>query len=147
MNKILLFCGITLCCACSKTISPVWEIPDPDLDEIAMIRMDPNWGPAVIYNPNTCEEIAEACGFFRLHAYAHDHLKHTMLGEPDDYPASQEKAADCFAAKYGKPENTRAAYELFLNKDRNPEWKIHGDPEKRAQTIKACASQKNKWNG
>jgi hypothetical protein len=84
------------------TISPLWEIPDPHLQEIAMIRADPHWGAAVIYNPDTCKDIGEACGFFRLHAFAHSHLNHTLLAKPSAYPASLEAQADCWAAKYGK---------------------------------------------
>ena len=76
MFRKLLFMGFTIfsvSCTSGKTaavISPFWEIPDPDLDEIAMIRADPNWGTAVIYNPVTCQEIGEACMFFRRHRYS-----------------------------------------------------------------------------
>lgn len=146
--KTALYLGIFLCTSCNKTtISPFWEIPDPYFDEIAMIRADPNFGTAVIYNPETCKKIGDACGFFRLHAFSHEHLRHGLLGEPDDYPISSENAADCFAAQYGKPNEVYAAYKLFLNKNRDPDLRIHGDPEHRAELIKSCAIQKDNWIG
>ncbi len=126
-------------------ISPPGELSDPSLNEIAMIRADPHWGALVIYNPNTCKEIGLACGFFRLHAYAHNHLNHTLLAEPSAYPVSQENQADCWAAMYGKANEIQAAVILLLDKDRNPQWKIHGDSVKRAENIKACAIQAGKW--
>ena len=147
LKKAILFSGIALCSSCSNVyVAPIWEISDPDLDEIAMIRADPNWATVVIYNPVTCKQIGEACGFFRLHAFAHEKLRHGLLGEPDDYPRSQENAADCYAAKYGKPNETYAAYKLFLNKDKSSEWKIHGDPVQRAETVKNCAVETKNWS-
>lgn len=136
------------CISCSHyTVSPYWEIADPYLDEIAMMRPDPNWGTAVIYNPVTCEKIGAACMFFRLHAYAHEQLRHGLLGEPDDYPASQEAAADCWAAKYGKPGDVYAAFVLLTDKQRDPTLRIHGDPEQRAAWIKHCAMETDNWMG
>ena len=150
INKIILVTCLffSVSCATGKTalvISPLWEIPDPDLKEIAMIRADPNWGTVVIYNPNTCNEIGEACMFFRRHAYAHEHLKHGLLGEPDDYPPSNEASADCWAARYGKPEEIQSVYALFLDANRNPDLRIHGVPVQRAERIKNCAIEAGKW--
>jgi hypothetical protein len=145
--KLIILLSFALLIACEHSvITPTADLPDPNLSEIAMIRADPNWGTVVIYNPNTCREIGEACGFFRLHAYAHNHLNHTLLGEPDDYPASQENQADCWAAKYGKSNEIIAAVELLQDKNRHASLKIHGDPIKRAENIKACANQAGKWN-
>ena len=136
---------LLMCSACNYTpISPGWELRDPDLKEIAMIRADPHWGAVVIYNPNTCKEIGDACGFFRLHAYAHKHLNHSLLAEPELYPASQLAQADCWTAQYGKPNEIRAAIALLENVDRNPDWKIHGDAKKRAENITACAAKAGK---
>jgi hypothetical protein len=146
-TTVLLSCFV-LCMSCSNyaAISPRWEIPDPDLKEIAMIRADPHWGAAVIYNPETCKEIGEACGFFRLHAFAHRHLNHLLLAEPAAYPASQENQADCWAAMYGKTNDVQAAVRLFLDEDRNPAWRIHGNPLERAKNIRTCAIQAGKWS-
>jgi hypothetical protein len=148
LKKIILIPGLALCLSCNKTtITPFWEIPDPSLPEIAMIRTNPNLSTSVIYNPDTCKQIGDACGFFRLHAYSHGILRHGVLGEPDDYPASQEAAADCYAAKYGKPKEVYAAVQLLLDDDRHPGLKIHGDPAQRAELIKDCATQGENWTG
>ena len=151
-KKIIFFILILLSvsCASGKTttiISPYWEIPDPDLKEIAMIRADPNWGTVVIYNPITCKEISDACMFFRRHAYAHEHLRHGLLGEPDDYPLSDEASADCWAARYGKPEEIQSVHALLLDPNRNPALRIHGDPIQRAKRIRDCAIEAGKWTG
>ena len=144
--KILLFVAFLLCLSCrGGVITPSLEIPDPNLPEIAMIRTFRDTKTAVIYNPETCKEIGEACGFFRLHAFAHSHLNHLILAHPSDYPASLEAQADCWAAKYGKANEVSAAVQLFLDEDRNPAWKIHGDLLKRAEKIRACAAQVGKW--
>ena len=138
--KSTLTASFLLLMACNYTpLSPGWELRDPDLKEIAMIRADPHWGAVVIYNPNTCEEMGEACGFFRLQAYAHKHLNHLLLAEPKMYPISEVARADCWAAKYGKSNETRAAIALLENEDRNPDWIIHGNAKKRAENITACA--------
>ncbi len=139
-----IFC-FSLCVSCNYApITPFVEIPDPDLKEIAMIRADPHWGSVVIYNPDTCMEIGEACGFFRLHAYAHKHLNHTLLAEPKDYPLSLETQADCWAAQYGKPNEINAAIALLKEKNRNPTWRIHGNDINRAENIQACALKAGK---
>jgi len=144
--KIILFFGILLCISCSNTtVQPFWEIPDPSLPEIAMIRADPHWGTAVIFNPDTCTEIGEACGFFRTHAFAHGHLNHQLLAEPSAYPVSLETEADCWTAKYGKANETFAIVKLFLEEDVNTKWKIHGDQKQRAKTIKSCAIEAGRW--
>lgn len=144
--KVVILIVFLLCISCSSTIvQPYWEIPDPNLQEIAMIRTMRDRATAVIYNPNTCKDIGEACGFFRLHAYAHSHLNHLILAAPTYYPASLETEADCWSAKYGNANEISAAVQLFLDTDRNPAWKIHGDPIKRAEKIRACAVEVGKW--
>jgi hypothetical protein len=146
--KLILIVSLIFCTSCNNVIiSPPSEISDPHLNEIAMIRADPHWGAVVIYNPKTCIEIGDACGFFRLHAFAHNHLNHTLLATPKSYSASLETQADCWAAKLGKSNETYAAFNLFLDKNRNPEWKIHGDPVKRAENIRVCAIEAGRWLG
>ena len=56
-----------------------WEIPDPALPQIAMVRADPQWGYAVIYNPDLCRQTGAACAFFRAHEYAHVVLNDPLL--------------------------------------------------------------------
>jgi hypothetical protein len=146
LYKFILLFLISLCLSCNYApIAPMWEIPDPYLNEVAMIRSDPNWGVVVIYNPDTCEEMGEACGFFRLQAFSHFHLNHSILAEPDDYPASLVKEADCWTAKYGKASEVQAMIKLLTDKNRNTAWKIHGNLEDRAETIKTCAAEAGKF--
>lgn len=123
-----------------------WEIPDPDLPYIAMIRADPHWGSAVIYNPVYCEEVGQACGFFRTQAYAHAHLNHLFL-LPKSYPVATVLRADCWAAKNSKPEEVLAATQLLLAYDDTKHWKIYGDPVQRSENIRNCAKQSGNWIG
>lgn len=147
-RNLLIISFLIVCISCSsRPISPFWEIPDPSLPEIAMIRVERGDLRTVVYNPVTCQEIGEACGFFRLHAYSHEILRHSILGEPDDYPPSQEAAADCYAAKYGKPNEVYAVVQLFLDENRNPDWRIHGNPIERAANIRNCAIKSENWIG
>ncbi len=149
LKKIILFSGLLLSMLFTGTTIAqfqLWEIPDPNLPEIAMIRADPNWGSAVIYNSDTCKQIGDACGFFRRHASAHAELNHLLL-PPAAYPASTEAKADCWAAKYGKPHEVLAAVQLFLEEGSNTKWKIHGDPIQRAEKVRDCAKQADNWIG
>ena len=127
-----------------NTIALYWEITDTKLPYIARIRADPNWGAAVIYNPETCKEIGAACGFFKEHAHAHAHLNHILL-PPEAYPPMLEAQADCWVAKNGRPHEVYAAVQLFLDDSRNPELNITGDPAQRAEKIRACAKQAGNW--
>ncbi len=78
-----------------------WGITDTKLPYIAMVRAQAR-GAVVIYNPDTCEEIGTACGFFIDHASAHAHLNHVLL-PPEAYTTMSEDQADCWVAKNGKP--------------------------------------------
>ena len=140
LKAIMLFSGYALCTSCSYApISHSWAIPDPSLPEIAMIRTQHHDSYAVIYNPDMCKQIGDACSFFLLHAYAHGWLKHTILAEPDDYPLSEENSADCFAAKYSKPGDVKAAIDFLLDEQKDPALKVHGDSIQRAAIIRECA--------
>lgn len=127
-----------------NTIAFIWEITDSRLPYIAKVRADPNWGASVIYNPEMCEEAGAACGFFRLHAFAHAHLNHLLL-PPEAYPSTLEAEADCWAGKNGNPKEIFAAVQLFLNDNRSPELNITGDPAQRAEIVRACAEQADNW--
>ena len=144
--RMILFPGFLLCISCSEvTTTPYWEIQDPRLPEIAMIRMIRTEATVVIYHPVICQQIIDACGFFRLHVFAHDRLNHSILAFPADYPTLQETQADCWAAKHGKPHETYAAVQLILDEDRDENLIIHGDPAQRAEQIRACAMEADNW--
>lgn len=147
-NQVLLtFTLITLFSACTTNyITPLGEIADPNHPEIASIRLHTANTYMVMYNPDTCKIIGGACGFFRAHAFAHYQLQHPLM-RPRFYTELSENQADCYAAKYGKPDEVKAAVELFLDKDRGPTLKIYGDPIARAQNIVACAKQNGNWTG
>ncbi len=147
--KIILFSGLLLCISsCRANVTtPYWEIADPSLPDIAMIRMVRTGAAVVIYNPDTCQKIGAACGFFRTHAFAHDRLNHTILASPESYPLSMETQADCWAAKYGKPDEVYAAVQFFMENANNPNWKIHGDRVRRAENVRSCAIQVGNWIG
>ncbi len=120
-----------------------WGITDTKLPYIAMVRAQAR-GAVVIYNPDTCEEIGTACGFFIDHASAHAHLNHVLL-PPEAYTTISEDQADCWVAKNGKPDEVYAAVELLLDDNRNPNVNITGDPALRAEKIRACAEQAGNW--
>lgn len=144
--KILLIIGfLQSVVSCSHQIlSPTSEIADPHLKEITMIRADPHWGAVVIYNPITCKEIGAACGFLKLHVFAHKHLNHTLLADPAAYPVSVIKRADCWAAKYGKTNEIEAVISLFEDGNQKPNWRLHGDLQQRAENIRSCALKAGK---
>jgi len=100
----------------------------------------------VMYNPDTCKMIGDACGFFRTHAFAHYQLRHPLM-RPRYYTELSEKQADCYAAKYGRPNEIEAAVELFLDANRDPALKIYGNPTARAKNITDCAKQAGNWTG
>ena len=121
-----------------------WGIPDSRLPYIARIRTQTADRVMVLYNPDSCEEIGTACGFFIEHARAHAHLNHIIL-PPEAYPTILEDQADCWVAKNGRSHEVYAVVQLLLDKDRNPDLNITGDPAQRAEKIRACAKQAGNW--
>ncbi len=145
MNKTILFFSLLLSSLFSENVLSAlyWGIPDTKLPYIAMIRAQAR-GAMVIYNPDSCEEIGIACGFFIDHASAHAHLNHLLL-PPEAYPTMIEAQADCWVAKNGKPDEVYAAVQLLLDENRNPNLNIIGDPALRAEKIRACAEVAGNW--
>ncbi len=145
----LRFLAILICTSCSSTtLTPFWETQDAGLADLAMVRADPHWGTVVIYNPVYCAQIGDACVFFRAHAFAHVRLNHTLLASPAHYPDLQEAQADCYAAQRSDPRINTAVVEFLLQADVAAlEWKLYGDPTKRAQNIRACAIKAGRWTG
>ena len=144
--KIILLSGFLLSMSCSEVMTtPYWELQDSRLPEIAMIRMIRTGANVVIYNPVTCQQIGDACGFFRLHAFAHDRLNHSILAYPAAYSTFKETQADCWAAKYGKSHETYAAVQLISDEDRDENLIIHGNPVQRAEQIRTCAIEAGNW--
>ncbi len=146
LKRIILFPGLLLGSLLFEHVSAAqyWEISDTMLPYIARIRAHTNGGAAVLFNPDTCEEIGAACGFFKEHAYAHAHRNHILL-PPEAYPATLEAEADCWAAKNGNPKEVYAAVQLLLDNNADPNLNITGNPVQRAEKIRACAETARNW--
>ena len=125
--------------ACTTSSYSWREVPDPYLRDIAIIRIDRDQSYAVVYNPEACQQIGDACLFFRSHAYAHQRLNHLIIDVPSSYPDLWEKQADCWAARYTSQEVALAAVEFFENPEHVTRWRVPGDPAERARTIRECA--------
>ncbi|MBD3611194.1 MAG: hypothetical protein HUJ13_02035, partial [Hydrogenovibrio crunogenus] len=67
----------------------VYEVPNPQLNDIAMIQYHPVYGAVIFYNPTICQQIGLACGFFRAHEYGH-FVHHHQLMPPGVYAAAKE---------------------------------------------------------
>jgi len=145
MNRVILIFSLLLSSLLSENVFSAlyWGIPDTKLPYIAMIRAQAR-GAMVIYNPDSCEEIGIACGFFIDHASAHAHLNHRLL-TPEAYTTISEDQADCWVAKNMNPKEIYAAVQLLLDENRNPNINIIGDPVQRAEKIRACAEQAGNW--
>ena len=128
------------------SLAQVPEIADPNLNDIAMVRPHPQYGAVIIYNPNICQQIGAACGFFRAHEYGHVTLGHQFM-HPGAYPAQREAQADEWAAANGQPQEILAAYYLFLNGGSSPNWQVYGHPQQRAARLRQYAIKYGKWVG
>ena len=127
-------------------LAQVPEIPDPNLNDIAIVRSDPQYGAVIIYNPNICQQIGAACGFFRAHEYGHIVLGHQFL-HPGAYPAQREAQADEWAAANGRPQEILAAYYLFSNGGSSTNWQVYGNPQQRAARLRQYAISYGTWIG
>lgn len=123
-----------------------WEIPDPNFKYIAMVRADPRWGYAVVYNPVLCERIGDACAFFRAHEYSHG-FRNDIFLRPDEYPQSLVDRGDCWAAKYVEPYEVEAVINLLNDSEAVKELPIYGDTAHRIEVIKKCAADGGIWLG
>lgn len=145
ISAVLIFSILSGSSACTTNyIQPIRVLADPNHSEIASIRRDIYESYLVIYNPDTCKEIGDACRFFISHAYAHYRLSHSLL-RPKYYPTLSENQADCYVAKYAKPEVLEAVIELLEDENRDPDLKIHGNALLRAENIRNCASEAGNW--
>ena len=124
----------------------VQEIADPQLNDIAIVKPHPQYGAVIVYNPNLCQQIGLACGFFRAHEYGHIALNHQYL-HPSAYPAVREAQADRWAAFNGKANEILAAYYLFLNGGSSANWQVYGNPQQRAARLRQFAIEAGNWLG
>lgn len=115
------------------------------LKDIAMVRADPNWATVVIYNPDLCEKVGKACGFIKMHEFAHVKLNHGLMAKKSMYTPNMRHQADCWAAGQSNPEEVRAAVDLFKDNNRDESLRLYGDLEERAANIQACAEKAGNW--
>lgn len=145
INALLTFGILSGLTACKTNyIHPIRVLKDPNHTEIASIRTHFHESYVVIYNPDTCKQIGDACSFFISHAYAHHRLDHSLL-RPKYYPTLSENQADCYVAKYADLEVLQAVIELLEDENRSPNLKIHGNALKRAENIRNCAINAGNW--
>ena len=131
--------------ACTTNyIYPKNVLADPNHTEIVSIRKHPRETYVVIYNPNICKQIGDACSFFLSHAYAHYRLDHSLI-KPKFYPSLSENQADCYVAKYADPIVLHAAIEFLEDENRDPNIIIRGNALKRAENIRNCAIEAGNW--
>ncbi|MCG8324232.1 MAG: hypothetical protein MI673_01860 [Thiotrichales bacterium] len=141
-TRLLCISAALLSSACSPMVTHFREVADPELPYIVIFREFRPGLNAVVYNPETCQEMGDACRFFRSHAYAHHRLNHGAVDVPHYLPDEMEFQADCWAAKYVEPHEAAAAIALFEDTQKAQSFNINGDLRLRAQTVKECARQK-----
>lgn len=118
----------------SPAFAQVPEIPNPQLNDIAMVTVDGNGNPIIFYNPNICAQIGPyLCGFYRTHEYCHIRLGHTIR---QMWPQQRELEADCCAAQMASIQEVQAAYQWFMSGGGS--GPVHGLGWQRAQRIQAC---------
>ena len=144
--KMRFFITLLLSALTSASAIAVPEIPDPSLNDIAMVKSDPIYGAVIIYNPIFCNQMGAACGFFRAHEIGHVVLGHHLL-PPYAYNSQVESQADCWASMNGIPNEILAAYIRFVNGATSPNWTIYGNPQQRAARVKYCAQIAGRWIG
>lgn len=82
---------------CALFGTPVASVADASVPDIAMARLDPAYGPLIIYNPYVVASSLPATRvFFYYHECAHHVLGHT-LGYA--LPLTMEQQADCWAIR------------------------------------------------
>lgn len=125
--------------------SPVNVLGDPRLEYIATARVGRAENVVVLFNSKICEDIGDACAFFKNHAFAHDMLNHQIFTNPKFYTQMAENEADCWAGKYSRPNEILAAVKLLEDVEKRADLPITGDPDERAKLIKACAMENGRW--
>ena len=144
-HKSAIFTGLLFSLFFSEVYSlHFWEIPDPRAPFIALARSHAGEGATVVYNSVYCEQIGEACIFFRTHEEAHIFLNDLLL-PAERQPASVEDKADCWAAKNITPHQVQATVQFLKERDKYPDIPVTGDPAHRADVVEKCAREGDNW--
>lgn len=126
--------------------TPTPEIADTSLQDIAIVIPYPQspTGAAIIYNPNTCQQIGIACLFFKFHEHCHV-INGDQFRANGMFPMEKEREADRCGAATAPPMAICATYQLFLNGFSSYNFQVYGTPSMRAQRLKAYAVQAGNW--
>lgn len=123
------------------------EIPNPQFGDIAAVFANSNspTGAIIVYNPIICQQIGQACAFFRVHE--HGHVAHGDQFQPGIHPMVREREADRFAASYAAPNAIFSAWQLFMNGGSSSNWHTYGSPYQRARRLCLFSQQAGNWIG
>jgi len=115
--------------------APIFEIPNPNLPDIAGVRSIEGVGTVIFYNPALCAKAGqELCEFFRMHEYGHIAMGHLTVSNPDQETRKREEAeADRWAAKNAPTYAVKAAHRHFQSG--GGETPVHGTGRERATRI------------
>ncbi len=148
MKKHVCFALILFCLTfMAKAQTPTPEIPNPQFGDIAAVFPNPQTptGAVIIYNPILCQQIGQACEFFRVHEHGHVSLGHQF--QPGIHPMARERDADQFAAANAHPYAVFAAWQLFMAGGSSANWHTYGTPYQRAHRLCVFAQQAGNWAG
>ncbi len=112
--------------------SPIEEIADTSLPDIAAVHHEPGKSPVILYNPILCKQAGPAlCEFYRYHEYGHIALRHH---ERTDITVQQkEEEADRWAAQRAPLRSILAAWKFFSSGGGTTP--MHGDGPTRAARL------------
>lgn len=144
---IALFLIFTLFPSITEAQTATREIADWRFPDIAAVFPDPNspTGAVIVYNPQICQAIGIACGFFKFHEHCHVYLKHQF--QPFMHSMVRERDADRCAAYNAPPIQVFHAWKLFIHGGSSSNWHTYGTPLQRARRLCLFAREANNWIG
>lgn len=119
----------------AQNYTAIFEIPDPNLPDIAIVSSVEEVGTVIFYNPVLCTQAGvELCQFFRMHEYGHIAMGHLSNNIPNQETRKREEAeADRWAAQNASSYAVRAAYRHF--QAGGGETPVHGAGKDRAARV------------
>lgn len=147
MKAIVSACFIALTAPVVLAQTPTPEIPNPSFGDIAAVFPDFNspTGAVIVYNPQICQSIGQACLFFKIHEHCHVYLQHHF--QPGIHPTQREADADRCAAANTHPQAVLTTWNLFMNGGSSSDWHTYGSPYQRANRLCNFAMQAGNWIG
>jgi hypothetical protein len=112
--------------------SPIEEIADASLPDIAAVHHEPGKSPVILYNPILCKQAGPAlCEFYRYHEYGHIAMRHHQRSDMSAQQKEQE--ADRWAAQRAPLRSILAAWQYFSSGGGSTP--VHGDGPTRAARL------------